>query len=337
MVLGAGAPAHAVSTALTPPTATDAIAPTQLPACSSIDASTDADARPSVLLGWAPKTARFLVNKGTYAQEFAPSIPCFESGAPSPTRVLMTSSRVSGTKTGTQVIATGVITWRCFDPSTGDQTTVVGGVAGSTGVIYQAPSSNVVNYAQTTSTISLALCPRIVSVTITAKSGYPDFDGQSSTAWVWKPGQWSSSDGGWTPGTNVNDFYPDGVELPIICTVNNSGADVFEVIKNFFGSLVQLPACLFIPVGWDRAGRIAAEWQGGAAGELSDAWRDAMPNGLVCGPVVSFPFYGVNVNLDTCAGDFAPGWVKNVVGWIIVLGLCGLMVARLFWVVGSKA
>jgi hypothetical protein len=338
LVLVVPTSADARTIGLAPPPATEAIAPTQLPACSTIDSGADADARASILLGWAPSTARFYINKGTYSQEFAPSIPCYESGAPSPTRVLMMSSRVTGTKTGSTVIATGTITWRCYDPATGQQTTVVGGDSGSTGVSFSAGSSNTIVYASGTSTISVALCPRIVSVTIVAASGYPTPDGQVNVSWVWKPAQWTSEDGGWQPGTSPSDFYPDGVELPIICTVNNSGDDLFQVIQNFFGSLAQLPACLFVPVGWDRAGRIADAWNDGPAGELANAFEASVPGGLVCGVVATIPIWdGGSVVLDTCPVDVAGPVVKTVVGWVMVLGIAALIVRRIMWTVGSGA
>lgn len=314
-----------------PPAATEAVGPTQLPDCARLDQVSDPEFMDSVLLGWAPSSSRLFIDKGTYSQELVPTMLCYAGGAADAYRAFVVSSRVTGSKSNSTVIATADVTFRCWNGSS--VTTVPAATVGS----WAATGVNGIAVPSGSIGVNRSDCPQVVSVTIVARSGFPSPDGQASATWVWKPSFWTSDKGGWEPGTSPADFYPDGVELPIICVINNSGADLFEVMQNFLSSLAQLPACWFVPVGWDRAGRIAAEWKSGAAGELSDAFEASVPNGLVCGVVATIPMWGQPVTLNTCPVDVAGDVVKTVVGWVMVLGVCALMVRRILWTVGSKA
>lgn len=124
-------------------------------------------------------------------------------------------------------------------------------------------------------------------------------------------------------------------ELPIVCELTTAGADIIAVFQNTFASLSRLPGCWFIPVGWDRGHRIERAWESGGTGSFNRALSSAMPDGLTCGSVADLPVFGSTVELNTCAADFAPSWVKNVVGWLIVLGLLVLAVRRILWSVGG--
>lgn len=182
-------------------------------------------------------------------------------------------------------------------------------------------------------------CPNVVEIRISA-SGVLGSTQLAPSPMKWTPRQWSQkgSDGGWNPADNVNDVTPPGVELPIQCPINTSGADIVAVTINVWNSFLNLPPCLFIPAGWDRASRIEAEWNRGAVGDMTDAYQAAVPNGLACGVLATFPTIGGGTFVvDTCQADFASSLVKTVVGWVIVLGLAVLSVRRIVWAIGSKA
>jgi hypothetical protein len=327
-------PASADGSPLTPPAQTQALPTVALPLCTAITPYNDETPK-SADLGWSGKP-HALYNTGGWAEEFVPMIPCVTSqdgyGSISE-RTLV--SPVTGAASGAQAKLTITNILTCYDPDTGSQSTYT-----ETGVGASAPDApRTESTSGVPSATTQGQCPDVVSIKqIVAAYNAPDpaATGYQST---WTPAKWTQTgdDGGWTPATNVNQFAPPGVELPIICTVDTSGTDIVTVWNNMFASLVSLPACLFIPVGWDRAGEIPATFSSGAVGQLTTAFKASVPDGLACGPVATVPVFGHDIPLNTCAADVAPDLVKTVVGWVMVLGICALVVRRFFWTVGSKS
>jgi len=331
----------AASTPLDPPPPTQAVDTTLLPQCSDVGNSGSYRAQ-AVDLGWGPGKPHALINKGTYGVEIAPMIPCRNGNTRSSTLVVpVMNSVVYGSSTASALGQTQLV-MQCWDGTnyisfqTDNNVNGVWGYPNLTGNGLGAGGQYVSPVGPAGSPSSVE-CPYLVSVSVDLESGYPQPDNLTTLKTTWKASQWLTSSGGWTPATGVNQFSGGSVELPISCPINNSGSDLFTVVQNVVGSLVQLPVCWFVPAGWDRAGRIADVWNSGPAGELADAFKAAVPSGLVCGPVATIPWQGTSVALDTCTADVASSTVKTVVGWVIVLGLAALIVRRLFWVVGSRA
>lgn len=140
-------------------------------------------------------------------------------------------------------------------------------------------------------------------------------------------------------GQCVDILFPDPnkPEAAIVCTINYSDpGNPITNIGEFFGGLPNFVGCLFTPKGWDRAGKIEKTWTNGPVGKLTAAFTEAVPEGIVCGDLVTLPLLeGQSLELDTCNADFAPDIAKTVVGWIFVMGLCVLIVKRIMWSVGG--
>lgn len=152
---------------------------------------------------------------------------------------------------------------------------------------------------------------------------------------TWRAQDWRTGVTTWRQADDPSDVQGDGFELPIVCTLDASGADIFEVASNWLGSLAAWPGCMLIPAGWDRAGLIGHAWDQSPGARLAGALDAAMPSSLACGEVASFQFQSVPVSLDTCAITFVPGAVKVVITSLIILA-CGFAIwRRLTWSVGS--
>jgi len=313
-----------------PPAIGGGVPVNQLPLCTAVKADALTTAHSGAGLGWTG-TWRVGVINGTQNYEHAMLIPC--TGATGTTvEIAHTFRRFAGN--GNAFSPRGGWTDLKLTCSNGVTTnTITSAGASDTGLGYggvepEPVGGSPANWSDFAT--AAGACTYLIEVRITL---YNVVGGASAIAGVaiWKPSNWVSGDGGWVPGGTI----PTGLELPIVCTLDNSGADIFEITRNVIGSLVAWPGCMLIPVGWDRAGKIAAEWNNGAIAELTDAYDAVVPSGLSCGVVVSIPF-GPGIVLNTCNVDMAPEFVKVILGWVIVLGLCGLAVYRLFWVVGSK-
>lgn len=127
---------------------------------------------------------------------------------------------------------------------------------------------------------------------------------------------------------------PGRSDSAIVCTINAEG-DFLTWIVSW---AVQMPAwvnCMVVPRGWDRSGLIQRVWENGPIGGTLNAFQSAIPQSIGCGPVGNIPWGGTVVALNTCDTDFAPGWVKTAIGWLIVLA-CGVaIVRRIMWSIGG--
>lgn len=141
-------------------------------------------------------------------------------------------------------------------------------------------------------------------------------------------------------GQCIDVLFPDPnkPEPAIICEIEYSDpGNPITVIGEFFGGLGPWVGCMFTPKGWDRFNKVEKAWESGTIGEMSGAFRAAVPDGITCGTIADIPLPNTSgVELNTCSTDIAPPLVKSVLSWIIVLGLCVLMVRRIMWSVGSK-
>ncbi|HEX4443045.1 MAG TPA: hypothetical protein VHZ81_05695, partial [Galbitalea sp.] len=305
---------------LDPPTPTDALPITSLPTCASINIASGLAAN-SAELGWQPSTATFMVNQGTYAFTNTPTIPCMTTST-TMAYDLYYHAITSGVPAG-QAHGTWNLTTTCYFPATGVTTTLTGvALSNASGGSPTVDSLGQIPGAPTTNTTN---CPSIVSIHLTAGSTVAA-DHANTVDTLWKPRNWTSSSSGWTPPTSVSQVAGAGVEIPIFCPINTSGTDIVTVWNNFFGSLATLPACLIVPAGWDRAGKIALTWSGGAMGQITSSIQAALPSGFVCGAVATIPVFTTTVALNTCPVDVAPDWVKTTVGYLMVLALCILVV-----------
>lgn len=127
---------------------------------------------------------------------------------------------------------------------------------------------------------------------------------------------------------------PSTDEELIVCLIEAEG-DFFTFFGQWVADVPDWVACMIFPVGWDRGGKIEAAWSHGATGEFQGALLAAVPDGIACGEVAEIGILSESIVLDTCDADFAPDWAKNVVGWVIVLGLAVLGIRRVLWAVGS--
>lgn len=220
------------------------------------------------------------------------------------------------------------------------------GCYGSTGEITQyTHTSSESNFAGTVQQTfyheTQQPCARVASIQMTLEYVQPKPGGGYEyvpvAVFKWLPNLWRSDSGGWVPETDPNNFFEDAVELPIVCLVNNTGDDVFQLIGNTVSSVfTEWFPCMFIPQGWDRADKIGGAWSEGPAGQLVAAYESAVPNGIVCGSVVSFDFFGHTTGLNTCDVDMAPGFIKVGVGAVLILGCSVVIIRRIMWSVGSK-
>jgi hypothetical protein len=120
------------------------------------------------------------------------------------------------------------------------------------------------------------------------------------------------------------------------CVLAPTGADPVAFLVSWAAVWPAYLRCELVPKGWDRDGRLAAGWAASPAGGIRDAFVAAVPSSIACGPVADIHFFSAEVTLDTCNADFAPPWVKTLIGWILVLSLCVLSARRVFWSLGSK-
>lgn len=192
-----------------------------------------------------------------------------------------------------------------------------------------------------TGQITAAECPRLKSVravisTLSSTTPQAPYLFVNPQTWVWQASAWTSNNGNWTPATSPQDVSPAGQEVPIVCKINNSGGDILAIIGNVVSSTAAWVPCMLIPAGWDRAGKITEAWASGPIGQLVTAYKVAVPHGISCGAVGTIPFFGRTIGLDTCQADFAPGWIKVVVTYVMILGIAALVVRRIMWSVGSR-
>lgn len=307
-----------------PPGIGSAVAMTDLPSCSDVQADGAAAATTAYGLGWTG-TWRVLVVNGANEYSHALAIPCRSTGR---VAIYVATRKLAGS--GNSFNPRGGWDQLEFTCSTASGVTHTENVAGNpTNALGYSPGAAQLSNGYT----GVNTCPYLVKVTVTL---YNVIGGGSAIAGVavWKPSNWTTESSVWDPAA----YVPENLELPIVCEIDNSGADVFEILQNVVASLADFPRCLFVPVGWDRAGRIADSWNNGAAGKLAAAFRSSVPGGLVCGTVATIPIWnGGTVVLDTCPVDVAGPVVKTVVGWVMVLGIAALIVRRIMWAVGSSA
>lgn len=153
---------------------------------------------------------------------------------------------------------------------------------------------------------------------------------------TWRASDWRFGSSGWSPAQSFADIDgAAGIELPIVCQIDNSGNDLFEIVGNVVASMATWPGCMLIPRGWDRSGQIDAAWARSPGAAVLGALEDSLPNGLACGQVMSMTFYSVPVVLDTCDVTFVPALVKTTIAAVIVLGLAVLIWLRILWSLGS--
>lgn len=131
---------------------------------------------------------------------------------------------------------------------------------------------------------------------------------------------------------------PGNAEAPIECfSIPEDITDFFIGILVFVLRVPEVAACMFIPLGWDRADKITTAWERTTVGKFSTAFQDAMPSNIACGEVGSIPFYGTTLGVNTCDADFAPGWVKVAAAFVIIIGLGALSVRRVLWSLGGDS
>lgn len=337
MVMLGGPAAHAAGP-LDPPTPSDALSVKRLPDCKAINAT-----RPgatgtveletaSMQLGWVNKPRARIKNDNKNAtSEIVAGIPCIDAGAQ--LQIPFIESRIIGSSTGTSATAGVTVVVSCYTGSAIVQRTFTDQIAANPLAVGQRRYS----VWQSASDWNVANCASITRIVVKAVYTFGSAVGQDVfTNWVWMPREWRSSTGGWTPATNENDLIPDGVELPIVCEINATGDDLFELIGSTLAALASWPGCMLIPVGWDRSGRIDDAWNSGSTGQLTAAYENVIPDSIGCGPVGSIPFFGRTIALNTCSADWAPNWGKVVVGWVFVLGSALLIVRRIMWAVGAR-
>lgn len=319
------------ATSLTPPSSTDALVGSSLPQCADVAGPGSAvgpNTNAATQLGWGPGKPSMLVYPGSYAVQMSPVIPCQDSDY---LTVYIHWNVISGTPDAYRALAIFVLGLTCVD-SAGVQS------------VFTRTDTVALNYTNegvytgAYSSQRLSACGRIVKVTMSLCSGSSSCNNITPPMnAVWVPRQWNTADSGFTPATSVGQVLGAGTELPIICRIDNSGADIVAVTQNVVASIVNWFPCMFIPVGWDRAGMIPTAWTTGPVGQLTAAYKQAVPSGISCGQVGTISFFSRTISLDTCQADFAPGFVKTVVGYVLILGVCLLIVRRIMWSVGSKA
>lgn len=205
-----------------------------------------------------------------------------------------------------------------------------------------APGQRTTRMLNSATVATVASCPYIISVTLTLTYGTSTntpvaLRGTNIMETVrWSSANWRTSDGGWSPAASDLDLVPPGFEVPIVCEVDTSGADIFEITRNYWDSIVQWVPCMLIPKGWDRGGKIQLEWNASKLGQLSDAYDAAVPNTIACGTAINIPFYSETIGINTCSMDVAPAWVKSALSGVIILGIVALSIRRVMWSVGSK-
>lgn len=289
-------------------------------------------------LGWVDKPHIAVTDHATGIQaEIVPNIPCTLVGEGGGFVSQTFTQNVFGVESSYPIVANYDVYYTC----------VVNGqvidlhLNGPSGEAVRLRAGTGVGYGgRTGGTILPSNCPllqsaRIVVSLVVENSSPLAFT--TAATWIWQASGWTTSTGGWTPATTAAGVAPAGSENPIVCAINNTGADIFAIVSNVMSSVFAWVPCMLIPVGWDRGQKIPIAWTTGPFGELTAAFNASVPHGIVCGAVGSIPFYGRTIGLDTCQADFAPGYVKNVVGWVVVLGLCALGVRRIMWAVGSRA
>lgn len=287
-------------------------------------------------LGWQgkPSWAQRYQDNG-FAAEVVPVIPCHRTNAPGKViEISLLLNILKSGKTGafnmTPSVAcysAGAVTWTAgatVNQNLGTDTVSGVGVHGGRIYVVAPPNCGYISEIRITYSFSDAG---------THASGPGLYN--PGGIWVWKPVLWKSANGGWVPATDINDVNT-GVELPIVCAINNTGADIFEITSNVVGSIFNWIPCMVLPVGWDRASKIDAAWNTGATGNLKSAYEAAIPDSISCGVVATVPVWGHSVVLNTCAADFAPAWGKAVLSWVFVLGTALLTVRRIMWAVGSR-
>lgn len=332
--VGVAAPAHAAPTGFPPPVTGDLIPLSSLPLCSTLNNGTfDA-----VGLGWTGAFQTSIVGSA-FAQQFALTMPC-KGTTGLLSYALVYRNHISGTNPGTSGLLPlyGVVACYNGGVRVDYDLSATPGTPAST--FPQATnSSGWFAMAMSGTQIGPAAGARPCEMLHEIRLSVPAIQGMTllpPSPARWTPSTWRTDASGWKPATSAAQLLPDGVELPIVCEVDNSGADIFEIFQNFFGSIAALPGCLFIPVGWDRADLIGAEWERGPPGEVRRAFASQFPAGITCGLVMSLELFGTVLHLNTCDYDIAPSIVKHVVGYVMILGIGVLAYKRILWAVGSK-
>ncbi len=311
---------------LDPPAGHAAAIPfSELPDCSVVDTL------PGMGLGWRGTRTGVLTGPGG-VMTLAPTSPCtnFVSGHYQQTNHFGYRF-ISGFRPNKAVGQSGFVTLTCSGSSTGSSPfdlartvrSVPGGPSTDPGTILRFDSSGSSRFYNEVD------CPYLVKMILTVTQ----WDGTVKISTVWKPSFWTSADGGWSATEGVLDpLY----EAPIVCSFSPSGGDLFALIGSAFAAVGSWVGCMVTPVGWDRSGRIAAEWEGSSLSGMQRALLAVMPSSLSCGAVATVPVFGSSVALNTCSANFAPSWVKTGLSWLIML-VCGIaIVRRVLWAVGSS-
>lgn len=352
--LGVAAPTQAlaaVSDLVNTTPGVSSVAMTALPDCTDagilpagfyVGNSDGRNQQAAVDLGWVGKPHIAVTDYASGVQaEIAPQIPCTlvgEGSCPSACVEIPYVQNVFGSTPATSNLAFAVdaIITCLVNGTPTDIESVIGGqnygIRGGLGVGYGGRSAG--------NRVYPANCPAIQSVrmvvSLYVKDSTSPAQFSNPQTWVWQAAGWTTANGAWTPATSAGAVLPPGSENPIVCNINNSGADIIAVIQNVVTSTAAWFPCMLIPVGWDRGGKIPDAWNTGPMGTLVTAYKAAVPGGISCGPVGNLPFYGRAISFDTCGGDFMPGWMKVVVTYVMILGLSALAVRRIMWSVGSR-
>lgn len=194
--------------------------------------------------------------------------------------------------------------------------------------------------------IAAASCTWLIAITVTVCSF------NEENAEVCELLQWSST--AYTNDTPYTDDPPivgicvlfpanpncdNIVEPQIVCEIAYSDpGNPITVIAEFFGGLPGWVTCMTIPVGWDRGNLLMSAVENGNAAAFVEGLDAAIPNSIACGEVFEITTtIGLGtISIDTCDADLAPSWAKGVVAGIIILGLAGLAIQRIFWAVGTS-
>lgn len=196
--------------------------------------------------------------------------------------------------------------------------------------------------------LNKSLCPFLQEVTVSICSYVGFGDGESCQTHTWDSDRFRS--GTIYPGDDdptielclqypespgcyevLNPGYADGA---IVCIIEAEG-DFLVWIVTWVSEVPEWLACMVIPEGWDRSDTIYRTFWDGPIGTSTEDFQQALPDSIGCGVIGSIPFMGETVTVDTCSADFAPGWIKSAIGWLIVLGLAVLAIRRVFWAIGG--
>jgi len=202
------------------------------------------------------------------------------------------------------------------------------------------------NTPRATTGVSAAGCAFVVSVTVAVCSWDADHAMVCDSA-TWTGDRYLSHPP-YTdepPDVTMCQLFPanpncvDVVEPELACAIYYTDpSDPFAVIAEFFGGIPQFFSCLIVPQGWDRSGAIARAWEGNPIYQAVYAYGVAMPTGMSCGVVGTIPNVdGSDLTLNTCGLDVLDDGWKSVIGFVLTLGIGGLIGKRILWSLGGDS